>query len=77
MGNLFSNYEEEENCRLEENAARLYHMRINAYDPYLHGPKYMYVNYCRSQYQVDRLPKYVAYGPNYTPSGPDDEFYSR
>ena len=52
-------------------------MRINAYDPYLHGPKYMYVNYCRSQYQVDRLPKNVIYGPNYTPSGPEDEFYLR
>ncbi len=48
-------------------AAENFNKRIQCYSYAHHGDYRTYVNYCRDMYELECLPHYLRYGPNYKP----------
>lgn len=51
----------------ERQAAINFHKRIQSYNYAYHGPYCYYVEWCRSQYELECIPEWMRQGSNYRP----------
>jgi hypothetical protein len=65
MGQMCARDDDQIDLRPE--AMAKFDTRIKNYRYEYHGPYYQYVEWCRAQYELDCIPKWLQQGPNYTP----------